>query len=143
MDERHYTILVVDDNPDLLELVREGLSIYFTVILARDGIEGLEMVSQTRPDCVIIDVKMPGLDGWQLVHALRGDPTTMDIPLIVLTAMPEDMGRAPSLFSGADRYLTKPTLPSELIQAIYEELAASRGDRERRLRALADEGELR
>jgi CheY-like chemotaxis protein len=138
MAEPHRTILVVDDNPDLLELLREGLSDHFTILLARNGAEGLTAVAEAHPDCAIIDIRMPDIDGLQLVRALRGDPTTRDMPLIILTALPEDQGLLPGLLSGADRYLTKPVLPSELIPAIRDVIALSVAERGRRLRSLAE-----
>jgi CheY-like chemotaxis protein len=142
MAEPHHTILVVDDNPDLLELLREGLSDHFTILLARGGAEGLTRVMEARPDCAIIDIRMPGVDGLQLVRTLRGDPETRDMPLIILTALPEEQGLLPGLLSGADRYLTKPALPSELIPAILDAITLSAQERTRRLRALAlEEGE--
>jgi CheY-like chemotaxis protein len=138
MAEPHRTILVVDDNPELLELLREGLSGHFAIILARNGVEGLNAVATTRPDCAIIDVRMPEIDGWQVVRTLRGDPTTRDMPLIILTAMPEEQGLLAGLLSGADRYLTKPVLPSELIPAIRDAIALSAAERARRLRSLVE-----
>jgi CheY-like chemotaxis protein len=138
MAEPHRTILVVDDNLDLLELLREGLSRQFTILLARNGAEGLTAVAEARPDCAIIDIRMPGIDGLQLVRALRGDPTTREMPLIILTALPVEQGLLPGLLSGADRYLTKPVLPSELILAIQDVIALSVAERGRRLRALAE-----
>jgi CheY-like chemotaxis protein len=138
MAEPHRTILVVDDNPELLELLREGLSSHFTIVLASNGAEGLNAVATTRPDCAIIDVRMPGIDGWQLVRTLRGDPATRDMPLIILTAMPEEQGLLPGLLSGADRYLSKPVLPSELIPAIRDAIALSAAERTRRLRSLVE-----
>lgn len=138
MAEPHRTILVVDDNLDLLELLREGLSRHFTILLARDGAEGLTHVAAARPDCAIIDIRMPGIDGLQLVRTLRGDPETIDMPLIILTAVPEEQGLLPGLLSGADRYLTKPVLPSELIPAIHEVIALSAVERTRRLRSLVE-----
>ena len=90
--DTRYTILVVDDNPDLLELLEEGLAAHFTIVVARDGVEGLTSIVETHPDCAIIDVKMPGLNGLQVVRALRGDAATSDIPLIILTAIPEEQG---------------------------------------------------
>jgi DNA-binding response OmpR family regulator len=141
MGETRYTILIVDDNPDLLELLQDGLSEHFTILLAHDGIEGLTYAMEARPDCAIIDVKMPGLDGFQLVRALRGDPETQEMPLIILTAMPEEQGQWRGFASGTDRYLTKPVLPSELIQAIQASLATGRTDRAARLRRLAEEGD--
>jgi CheY-like chemotaxis protein len=139
MAEPHRTILVVDDNPELLELLREGLSDHFTILLARSGAEGLNRVASAHPDCAIIDIRMPGIDGLQLVRTLRGDPETIDMPLIILTALPEEQGLLPGLLSGADRYLTKPVLPSELIPAIHDALALSAAERTRRLRSLVEE----
>lgn len=138
MAKPHRTILVVDDNPDLLELLQEGLSDEFTVLLARDGAEGLIVATEARPDCAIIDIRMPGIDGLQVVRTLRGDPQTMEMPLIILTALPEEQGLLPGLLSGADRYLTKPALPSELILAIHDAIALSALDRTRRLRSLVE-----
>jgi CheY-like chemotaxis protein len=138
MAEPHRTILAVDDNPDLLELLREGLSDHFTILLARNGAEGLTAVAETHPDCAIIDIRMPEIDGLQLVRALRGDPTTRNMPLIILTALPEEHGLLPGLLSGADRYLTKPVLPSELIPAIRDVIALSVAERGRRLRSLVE-----
>jgi CheY-like chemotaxis protein len=73
------------------------------------------------------------------VRTLRGDPQTREMPLIVLTAMPEEQGLLPGLLSGADRYVTKPVLPSELIPAIHDVIALSAQERNRRLRALVEE----
>jgi CheY-like chemotaxis protein len=141
MAQPHRTILVVDDNPALLELLREGLSDHFTILLARDGAEGFIRIAEAPPDCAIIDIRMPGIDGLQFVRTLRGDPATMEMPLIILTAMPEEQGLLPGLLSGADRYLTKPVLPSELIPAIQDAIALSAADRGRRLRSLVEEEE--
>ncbi len=71
--ERTPTILVVDDNPDLLHLISESLSMIgqYQVVRAVNGIEGLEKYYECQPDCVVIDVKMPGMDGYQLVRVLR------------------------------------------------------------------------
>lgn len=139
--DTRYTILVVDDNPDLLELLEEGLAAHFTIILARDGVEGLTTIVEAHPDCAIIDLKMPGLNGLQVVRALRGDAATSDIPLIILTAIPEEQGLLPSLISGADRYLTKPVLPSELIPTIHQAIAISQAERAQRARLLVEQGE--
>lgn len=139
MQEVQRSLLIVDDNPDLLELLQEGLSTHFTLHVAHDGIEGLNQAISHHPDCAIIDVKMPGLDGFQLIRALRGDSITQDIPLIILTAMPEEHGLEPGLISGTDCYLTKPVLPSELIESIHQVLAISQQEREARQRHLAEE----
>jgi two-component system, OmpR family, phosphate regulon response regulator PhoB len=141
------TVLVVDDNPDLLFLVAESLGKlgHFTVVTADNGSEGLERYYQTRPDCVIIDVKMPGLDGYQLVRALRGDPATRATPLIILSALIQERDRLAGLLSGADHYLMKPIAPAELIDVVSRVIAENvehRHERERRFLAqVADEHE--
>jgi CheY-like chemotaxis protein len=88
MQKNPWTVLVVDDNVELIESLQLSLEILgnFHVISATDGDMGLEYAATLSPDCIIVDIKMPGLDGYQFVRAMRGDPTTVSIPLIVLTA---------------------------------------------------------
>src|SRR6478672_9932613 len=100
-----YTVLIVDDDPDLLQLLTDGLELLgnFRVVQAVDGIQGLEQFFVVRPDCMIIDIKMPGLDGYQLVRALRGDPESAATPLILLTALAQDQHQFAGLALGADQ----------------------------------------
>jgi DNA-binding response OmpR family regulator len=104
------TVLLVDDNVDLLELLINSLHYIggFRILNAPDGATGLELAVSERPDCVVIDVMMPGIDGFQLAHALRGDPETAEIPLVMLTALAQEENRLAGLLAGADRYLVKP-----------------------------------
>jgi CheY-like chemotaxis protein len=134
------TILLVDDNPNLLKLMRLGLPDLgnFTVETAEDGIEGLTKCLTLHPDCMVIDVMMPGLDGYQLVRALRGDPETASTPLILLTARVQDKDQFVGLASGADRYLCKPVMPSELSVAIAEAVQVSAAERTKNAATLAD-----
>lgn len=136
-----YTVLIVDDNHDLLLLITESLTLLgdYTVITADNGADGLARAIELHPDCVVIDVRMPGLDGYQLVHALRGDPQTAALPLVVLTALTQDHYRFAGLLAGADHYLTKPIKPPELVAAIQESIHQSEAERTDRLRALLDE----
>ncbi len=137
----HITVLIVDDNLELLEVLAEGLELAgpFTVITASDGAQGLEECLAHRPDCLVIDVKMPALTGYQLVRALRGDPETADIPLILLTALAQDYERLAGLAAGTDRYLIKPVTPRELAAAIQEVLALSAQERQRLFSQLVEE----
>ncbi len=137
-----YTVLLVDDNVELLEMLAEGLPLAgpFRVLTAEDGMRGLEVYFDARPDCVVIDVKMPELDGNQLVRALRGDQESERTPLVMLTALAQDYDRLRSLFAGADQYLLKPVKPRELAQAILAAISLSQEDRQRKLRTLAAEG---
>lgn len=135
------TVLIVDDNLDLLEVLSEGLELAgpFTVVTASDGVQGLEACVTYHPDCLVIDVKMPGLTGYQLVRVLRGDPETADIPLILLTALAQDYERFAGLAAGTDRYLIKPVTPRELAAAIREVLRLSAQERQRRFSQLVEE----
>lgn len=135
------TVLIVDDNPELLDILAEGLALAgpFAVITALDGERGIEQCLAHHPDCMVIDVKMPGLTGYQLVRLLRGDPETADIPLILLTALAQDYERFAGLAAGTDRYLIKPVTPRELAAAIREVLALSAQERERRYLQLLEE----
>jgi CheY-like chemotaxis protein len=145
MDEptRTPTILVVDDNPDLLHLIAESLSVIgqYQVVRAINGIEGLEKYYEYRPDCVVIDVKMPGMDGYQLVRALRGDPSSADTPLVILTALVQEKDRLIGLSSGVDFYLAKPIKPRELVAAIQNALQAGDEARKRRMEQLVEDRE--
>jgi DNA-binding response OmpR family regulator len=139
--EHSITVLVIDDNLDLLEVLAEGLELAgpFTVITANDGAEGLEQCLTYHPDCLVIDVKMPQLNGYQLVRILRGDSETADIPLILLTALAQDHERFAGLAAGTDRYLIKPVTPRELAAVIREVVALSLQERQQHYQQLVEE----
>ncbi len=135
------TVLIIDDNPDLLQLFAQGLPEVgnYTVITAEDGAAGLVLCHERHPDCAVIDIRMPELSGYQVVRALRGDPQTAELPLIVLTALPAEQASFASLASGCDQFLVKPVLVSELHDAIQQSLAISEADRLQRMQKLAQE----
>jgi CheY-like chemotaxis protein len=130
--ENPITVLVIDDNVELLEVLAEGLELAgpFTVMTASDGMQGLEQCLIQHPDCVVVDVKMPQINGYQLVRALRGDAETMDIPLILLTALAQDYERFAGMAAGTDRYVVKPVTPRELAAVIQEVVALSAQERQ-------------
>jgi CheY-like chemotaxis protein len=138
-----YTVLIVDDNDELLESLRFALTALgpFVIATASDGAEGLERACELRPHCIVIDVKMPGVDGLQLARALRGDVETGSIPLVILSALIQEKDQAVGMLAGADQYLTKPTKPQELVAAIQQAIRLSQEERFRRLQALASEDE--
>jgi DNA-binding response OmpR family regulator len=131
-------VLVIDDNPTIVELIKYAVHLQntFEVIVAYDGEEGLKSIYAENPDCVIIDVKMPGMDGYKLVRCLRGDARTTNIPLIILSAMTREEDQLTGLLSGVDEYLTKPFKPAALNAAIERVLLLTPADRQRRMDSL-------
>ncbi|MDE6497636.1 MAG: response regulator [Muribaculaceae bacterium] len=107
-------LLVVDDNPDLLQFVNSELSAYFTVITASDGNDALAHISRDAPDLILSDLMMPGMDGIELCRRLKSDPATASIPLLILTAKHDVSAKIEGLTLGADDYMTKPFNIDEL-----------------------------
>ncbi len=109
------TVLVIDDEKDLIELVRYNLEKEgFLVISALDGEAGLAMVVQQMPDVILVDLMLPGIDGLDVCARLRGSERTAGIPVIMLTAKATESDRVVGLEMGADDYVTKPFSPREL-----------------------------
>jgi DNA-binding response OmpR family regulator len=142
--ESRRTILVVDDNRQLIEFLTDALEGLgdFVVVTATDGAQGLERYYDVRPDCVVVDVRMPGIDGYQLVRALRGDPDSTSTSLIILSALAQEREQIAGLLAGADLYLVKPVDPLELIQAIQGVLQQSDAKRRQHQQALLDDPSL-
>jgi len=138
-----YLVVIVDDNSELLASLTFALttrpSPRFRIITADNGVDGLEQICALQPHCAVIDVKMSGLDGTQLIHALRGDPTTASIPLVILSALVQENDRLRGLYSGADAYLTKPTTPDALIDAIEQAISLSANERATRMQLLLEQ----
>jgi DNA-binding response OmpR family regulator len=111
------TVLAVDDEDDILEIVRVNLELDgHEVLLARSGAEALELVRRHRPDVVLLDIMMPGVDGWDVLARLKSDPELQatTVPVLMLTALTAEDDRVRGGIEGAIRYITKPFLPSEL-----------------------------
>lgn len=110
------TILVVDDEPNLIELVRGYLEREgFAVLTAEDGPAAVEVVRSHRPDLIILDVMLPGFDG---VEACRRIRQLSDAYILMLTARAEEIDKIVGLSVGADDYLTKPFSPRELVARV-------------------------
>ncbi len=127
---KRYKILVVDDDPNIRELIVETLSEEFKPIEARDGNEALRLCQEERPDLVILDVMMPDLDGLQVCTRLRNETLTSHIPIILLTAKGMLDDKIKGMETGADDYLTKPFDPLELEARINMHLRRSIRDGE-------------
>jgi two-component system phosphate regulon response regulator PhoB len=112
-------ILLVDDEPDALELL--GLKLReegFAPSFASDGAKALEAVQTDRPDLIVLDWMLPEVDGLEVCKILRRDPATIDIPILMLTARAAEMDRVLGLELGADDYVAKPYSPRELVLRI-------------------------
>jgi len=121
------TILVVDDEPEIVRLVRDYLeNAGFAVIGAADGAEALRAARRHHPDLVVLDLNLPGLDGLDVARSLRRERET---PIIMLTARTEEVDRVAGLELGADDYVTKPFSPREIVarvRAVLRRTDASR-----------------
>ena len=113
------TILVVDDEPPILELVRYTLEDeQIRVLEAADGVQALEVAHAARPDLILLDVQMPRLDGLEVCRRLRADTALGGTRIVMLTAAGQDADRARGVAAGADDYLTKPFSPLALFTLV-------------------------
>jgi adenylate cyclase len=119
------TILIADDRPESVQLVRDLLTVEgYQVVLAYDGQEALESIRRHVPDLVLLDVSMPLLNGYEVCQRMKADPLTADIPVLMLTAWAEADHRVRGLEVGAEDYLAKPFDCRELIVRIQTRLRA-------------------
>ena len=115
-------ILIVDDNPEIIEIVAQTLELRWpevNLISTFLGEEGVELVKKELPDIVILDLGLPDMDGFQVLRQIRG---FSDVPLIIFTARGDEANRVKGLGLGADDYVVKPFSPGELlarVQAIH------------------------
>jgi phosphate regulon transcriptional regulator PhoB len=120
------SILVVDDEPDIVELVSYNLKkAGFAVSSAADGEEALTIIRASRFDLIVLDLMLPGIHGMELCRILRNNPKTAHIPIIMLTARGEETDKIHGLETGADDYMTKPFSPKELIARVKAVLRRS------------------
>jgi two-component system alkaline phosphatase synthesis response regulator PhoP len=123
------TILVVDDEPGIVQIARDYLDrAGFRVITAGDGTSAVRLARAERPNLLVLDLMLPGMDGLDVTRALRQDPATRKLPIIMLTARVEEADRLIGLELGADDYITKPFSPRELVARVRAVLRRSEGE---------------
>jgi two-component system phosphate regulon response regulator PhoB len=126
-------ILVVDDEPEAVELVEFNLKqAGYAVTTAADGAEALKKARSQTPDLIVLDVMLPEMNGFEICKVLRLDPATAGIPIIMLTAKAAEIDRVLGLELGADDYLTKPFSPRELVLRIRKILERGKPAGEKR-----------
>lgn len=112
-------ILIVDDEPDILEFLQYNLKKEgFVVVVAQDGLQGLTGAEQHKPDLILLDIMMPEMDGVELCRQLREKKEFQDTPIAFLTARDEDFSQITALDVGGDDYITKPIKPRVLLSRI-------------------------
>src|SRR5580704_12220128 len=118
-------VLVVDDEPDALELIKFNLKgAGYDVATAADGEEALKKARQLLPDLIVLDLMLPEVDGLEVCKILRRDPRVSSIPIIMLTAKAAEIDRVLGLELGADDYVTEPFSPRELMLRVKRLLRA-------------------
>ncbi|HEY1260675.1 MAG TPA: PleD family two-component system response regulator [Stellaceae bacterium] len=128
-------VLVVDDIEINVKLLEAKLaSEYFDVLSASDGPTALEIANAQLPDVILLDVMMPGMDGFEVCRRLKADPRTVDIPIVLVTALSDTANRLRGLEAGADEFLTKPVNDTALFARVRSLV---------RLKRLMDEWRLR
>lgn len=105
-------LLIVDDEPNNIMVLNEGLQDDHTILFATDGLEALQIASEMHPDLVLLDVMMPDMDGREVCRRFKSDPELKEIPIIFVTAKSEGVDEAAGLEAGAADYITKPINPA-------------------------------
>lgn len=119
MKKRDIKILLVDDEPDILEIVGYNLSSEgYQVVTAENGVEAVKMAKKEKPQLIILDVMMPEMDGIEACEQIRKIPDLSDTIITFLTARGEDYSQMAGFDAGADDYITKPIKPKVLISKV-------------------------
>lgn len=113
------TILVVDDEPDIVKLVEISLKLgNYEVLKAYNGSEALDLLKTHHPDLILLDIMMAGLSGYEVCEKIKQDPNLKDIPVVMLTAKSQKNDAEKGLEVGADDYIIKPFDPYELSEQV-------------------------
>lgn len=124
-DTEQQTVLVVDDSPTEMHVIRSILEKGgYQVITAVDGESGVAEAKHSKPDLILMDVVMPGLNGFQATRQLSRNPETSEIPIIMVTTKSQETDRAWGLRQGAREYVVKPVAAGELLNKIKSILNA-------------------
>jgi two-component system alkaline phosphatase synthesis response regulator PhoP len=119
MNTKDIKILLVDDEPDILEIVGYNLSSEgYQVITAENGVEAVKKAKKELPQLIILDVMMPEMDGIEACEIIRKNPELKDVVITFLTARGEDYSQVAGFDAGADDYITKPIKPKVLVSKV-------------------------
>ena len=130
IDNSQYTVLVVDDVPVNILLVKGMLAKQkFKVLSATSGQQALEVLTHEHPHCILLDILMPNMNGFETIRAIRANPKTQDIPIILLSALNSDSDIKEGMDAGANEFVTKPFVQDRLIASIQNQIKNAEGNR--------------
>lgn len=130
IDNSQYTVLVVDDVPVNILLVKGMLAKQkFKVLSATSGQQALEVLTHEHPDCILLDILMPNMNGFETTRAIRANPKTQDIPIILLSALNSDSDIKEGMDAGANEFVTKPFVQDRLIASIQNQIKNAEDNR--------------
>ena len=112
------TILIVDDEPNIRLLVGNLLGGEYDVLEASNGVEALYIARRQSPDLILMDIMMPNMDGYSACYAIKNDDLTSKIPVVMVTAVDQELNRMFAQQMGADGYITKPFQAKDLLDTI-------------------------
>jgi two-component system alkaline phosphatase synthesis response regulator PhoP len=112
------TILIVDDEPNIRLLVGNLLGGDYDVLEASNGVEALYIARRQSPDLILMDIMMPNMDGYSACYAIKNDDLTSKIPVVMVTAVGQELNRMFAQQMGADGYITKPFQAKDLLDTI-------------------------
>ncbi|MGM5483617.1 MAG: response regulator transcription factor [Nanobdellota archaeon] len=124
MKSRKNKVLVVDDEPHIVNLIRLTLSgDKYEVYSAYSGLEAIKLAKQIKPSLIILDLMMPNVDGYQVCEEIRKDKSTTETPIMILSAKSQLVDKFKSINVGADDYMVKPFDPDELVKRVKVNLS--------------------
>ena len=118
-------VLVVDDEENIRRLLRSMLGNKYIVLEAKDGKAAIDIVRSQRPDIILMDIMMPNMDGYTACHTIKRDPATKMIPVIMVTAVGQELNKKLAQEMGADGYITKPFSSQVLLDTVNRFLTKS------------------
>ena len=137
------TILIVDDEEDIIELIQYNLKNEgYSILTADAGEQAIKIAKQARPDLIVLDLMLPGMDGLEVTRYLRSNEETRDLPIVILTAKGEESDIITGLELGANDYISKPFSPKVLVARIRAILRRRRKESETVSEKIKQEGDL-
>ncbi|MCM2285260.1 MAG: response regulator transcription factor [Desulfobacula sp.] len=137
------TILIVDDEEDIIELIQYNLKNEgYSILTAEAGEQAIKIAKQARPDLIVLDLMLPGMDGLEVTRYLRSNDQTRDLPIVILTAKGEESDIITGLELGANDYISKPFSPKVLTARIRAILRRRRKESETESEKIKQEGDL-